>query len=158
MKKIKRILIFTIASLFALTSITFSTTKTNISKPTVTSQIFKQAQNNANWKLAFFTGKHGQIVFMNVTPQTNPNNEIGMETHPFDQVILIVQGNGKAVLNGKEFPANAGDMIFIPEGTAHNIINTKLDKALKVISFYSDTDIPAKSAFKTKADEPHESK
>ncbi len=122
-------------------------------QPKVVHQFFEVASKNNNWKTAFATGKHEQIVFMNISPLTNPHNEIGMETHPFDQVILIVEGKGNALLNGKSSEVNRGDMIFIPKGTPHNVINLGKEKALKLISFYSDTDIPEGSVYRKKADE-----
>lgn len=119
----------------------------------ITAQILKEAEKNDNWKRAFATGKHAQIVFMNISPETNPANEIGMEVHPFDQVIILITGKGKAILNGKESFVKEGDMIFIPEGTSHNVIN--LDKKpLKIISFYSSMDIPENSIFKKSSDAP----
>lgn len=80
----------------------------------VTSQILEKTRKYNNWKFALVIGKDAQVVFMNITPSTNPNNEIGMETHKVDQVIFIAEGNGKAVLNGKESQVKSGDMIFIP--------------------------------------------
>lgn len=124
-----------------------------ISEPSVTKQLSTKAKNNANWKLAFLTGKHAQIVFMNVSPETNPKNEIGMEVHPFDQIILIAEGQGKAMLNGKTTIIETGDMIFIPKGTQHNVINSNHKQGMKIISIYSDTDIPANSVYKKKSDE-----
>lgn len=123
-----------------------------ISKPMVAEKIFDKAKTNENWKLAFATGEHAQVVFMSVSPKTNPKNEIGMEVHPFDQVIMIVEGNGKAELDGKTFNIAAGDMIFIPQGTKHNVINLNPDKALKLISIYSDTDVPPDSILESKED------
>jgi quercetin dioxygenase-like cupin family protein len=122
----------------------------------VTSQIFEQVKQNNNWKLAFLTAKDAQIVFMNVTPNTNPNNEIGMETHKFDQIIFVVEGNGKAILSGKATMVKPGDMIFIPQGVEHNVINLNAKKPLKILSVYSATDIPAKSAYQKKSDVPQE--
>lgn len=122
-------------------------------EPSVTQQIFVKAKNNTNWKLAVLTGKHAQVVFMNVSPETNPKNEIGIETHPFDQIILIADGRGIAVLNGKTILVKTGDMIFIPKGTKHNVINSNPKQGMKIISIYSDTDIPANSVYKKKSDE-----
>lgn len=121
--------------------------------PLVTHQIVEKAKANNNWKTAFVTGKHHQVVFMNISPSTNPKNEIGMETHPFDQIILIVEGKGKADLAGEKSAVNSGDMIFIPQGTQHNVINLNQKDDLKIISFYSDMDIPAESIYKKKEDE-----
>lgn len=125
-----------------------------LSPASVTPDLFEAAEKNENWKTAFQTGTQMQVVFMNVSPATNPKNEIGMEKHPFDQVILIVEGKGEAVLEGKRLPFAEGDMIFIPKGTEHDVVNTSKKGELKVASFYSQTDIPAGSVYKTKADEP----
>lgn len=122
----------------------------NISQPMVFDNVPEQAKANTNWKSAKATGKQAQIVFMSVSTATNPKNEIGMETHEFDQVILIVDGNAKVDLNGKTQNVKAQDMIFIPLGTPHNVINLNANKALKLISVYSQTDIPAGSELKTK--------
>lgn len=115
-----------------------------------------KAKANQNWKVAFATAKNGQVVFMDVSPNTNPKNEVGMETHPFDQIIIVAEGKGKAVFNGKESTFKAGDMIVIPQGTAHNIINLNANQPLKIISIYSDRDIPANSVYEKKSDEPPE--
>ena len=120
-------------------------------KPFVAHQFIEEAKKNSAWKRAFATAKHEQIVFMCVSPLTCENNEIGMEVHPFDQVILIVEGSGKTILNGNETAFKVGDLIFIPEGTEHNVINQ--GKELKLISFYSATDIPDGAVFPTKSDE-----
>ncbi|WP_423063817.1 cupin domain-containing protein [Candidiatus Paracoxiella cheracis] len=118
----------------------------------VTPKLLNVAAQNTNWKVSFVTAEHGQVVFMNVSPITNPKNEIGSETHKFDQMILIVQGRGKAVLDGKTSTVTAGDMIFIPEGTVHNVINLT-QKPLKLISFYSDRDMPANTVYAKKSDD-----
>ena len=125
-------------------------------QPMVFSQVLDKAKMNTKWKTAFATAKHAQIVFMNITPDTNPKNEIGMEKHPFDQVILVVEGDGKTVLDGKTTIVHAGDMIFIPQGTNHNVINTNDNKPLKILSFYSSNDIKANSNYDKNSDEPHE--
>lgn len=120
----------------------------------VVQQFFEEAKSNTYWKSAFVTGKQEQIVFMNISPLTNPKNEIGIETHAFDQVIIIVDGNGKAILNGRTSLIKDGDMIFIPKGTSHNIINLDQEKDLKLISFYSQNDIPKGAKYKKISDEP----
>lgn len=125
-------------------------------QPMVAQNFIEEAKKNNNWKTAFATGKNEQVVFMNVSPSTNPNNEIGIEVHPFDQVILIVEGKGKAVLDGKPSMVKEGDMIFIPQGISHNVINLDKKKGLKLISFYSDTDIPQGAVYQKKSDQPED--
>lgn len=152
-----RFFLITLLVTFLFSNLSYAMKDQNMNTPaTVMPQLMEKAKANSNWKLAFATANHGQIVFMNISPDTNPKNEIGMETHAFDQVIIIAEGNGKAELNGKTSMVNSGDMIFIPQGIAHNVINLNQDKPLKIVSFYSSNDIPANSVYKKKADEPHE--
>lgn len=122
----------------------------------ITPRIFEMAKKNENWKLAFATGKEAQVVFMNITPKTNPNNEIGIETHKFDQVIFVVEGQAKSILNGKNSTVTAGDMIFIPQGIPHNFINLNAKKPFRIISVYSALDIPENAVYKHKSDMPQE--
>jgi|GEM_PF-1493854 len=122
----------------------------------ITPKIFEMAKKNENWKLALVTGKDAQVVFMNITPKTNLNNEIGMETHKFDQVIFVVEGQAKSVINGKNSTIITGDMIFIPQGIPHNFINLNAKKPFKIISIYSATDIPENAVYKHKSDTPRE--
>lgn len=126
------------------------------SKPEVSSQIFDKVKQNNNWKLAFLTAKNAQIVFMNISPMTNSNNEIGMETHKFDQIIFVVDGDGKAILDDKITMVKPGDVIFIPQGVKHNVINLDTNNPLKILSVYSSTDIPANAIYKKKSDEAHD--
>lgn len=128
----------------------------NLSPAGVTPQLIQHAKQNIAWKRAFLTAKNAQIVFMDVSSETNPKNEIGEETHPFDQVILIVTGKGRAIVNGKSQIVKVGDIIFIPEGTPHNVINLNAKKPLKIISFYSSNDMPAQTVYLKKSDEPAE--
>ncbi len=125
-------------------------------QPIIIPKVIEKAQHNQNWKLAAITGKHEQVVFMSVSRLTNPDNEIGEEVHPFDQVILIVEGKGKAVLNGKATSVEEGDMIFIPQGITHNVINSNKNKALRLISFYSENDVPNGAFYQTKSEEKGE--
>ncbi len=136
--------------------LTFAALHSDGIQPMIIHDIVKQAQKNENWKTAVATGKYEQIVFMNVSPTTNPKNEIGLEVHPFDQVIYVIEGEGTMVLDDSSSKVKEGDVIFVPTGTSHNLINLRAHKPLKVISFYSSTDIPAQSAFPKKDSEPSE--
>lgn len=143
-------MIFTFITVFASPLIG---AESNGSSAMVVPQFFEEAKKNTHWKTAFATGKSEQIIFMYVSPATNPANEIGEEVHPFDQVILIVEGEAKAVLNGETSAVKGGDMIFIPQGVKHNVINSNLNIGLKLISFYSATDIPKGAVYKMKSDQ-----
>lgn len=152
LNKFKKVLF--IFLLFGMSGLTFAAdTQSNAE---VSSQVFNKVKQNTNWKLAFLTAKDAQIVFMNISPKTNPKNEIGMETHKFDQIIFVVEGKGKAILDGKITMVKPGDLIFIPQGVKHNVINLSAKKPLKILSIYSSTDIPANAAYQKKSDEPHD--
>lgn len=159
-KGIKRTFISTllVTTLIATSSFANSkeSTAVNTINAVITPKIFEMAKKNENWKLALVTGKGAQVVFMNITPNTNPNNEIGMETHEFDQVIFVVEGQAKSVLNDKNSTVTIGDMIFIPQGMPHNFINLNAEKPFKIISVYSATDIPENAVYKYKSDMPRE--
>ena len=118
----------------------------------ISHHFIQKAKANENWKWSFATGENAQVVCMTISTKTNPKNEIGKETHSFDQVILVIEGSGIAELNGKTSSVDTGDMIFIPQGTVHNVVNSE-EKALKIISFYSSNDMPSNTMYKTKKDE-----
>lgn len=119
---------------------------------TIISNVFKMANENNNWKKSVITGKEAQVVYMSVSSYTNPKNEIGVEKHQFDQVIFVVEGKAKANLNGKISIVKSGDLIFVPKGFQHNFVNLNAATPFKIISVYSNTDMPKNTTFKTKAD------
>ena len=123
-------------------------------QPRIVPNFLEEAKRNTYWKRAFATGEQEQIVFMNISPQTNPNNEIGEETHPFDQVIFIVEGKGKAMIGDQSTSVQEGDLIFVPLGIKHNVVNSNRKKSLKLVSFYSNTDMPKDAVYEIKTDSP----
>jgi quercetin dioxygenase-like cupin family protein len=109
----------------------------------------KIVKKNDFFKKPLATASHAQVVMMTVNKKTNPNNEIPLETHDFDQVILVIQGKAEARINGKKTILKKGDMIIVPQGSAHQIINLNDKQSLKVLTVYSATDMPATQELKT---------
>jgi len=95
--------------------------------------IEKETEGNNNFRKVLYTAKHSQLVVMSL----KPNEDIGEEVHNLDQFIRIEEGEGKAILNGVEYPLEAGSVVVIPEGTTHNIVNTSSDKEMKLYTIYS---------------------
>ncbi|QEY53230.1 cupin domain-containing protein [Legionella longbeachae] len=159
-KGIKRVLIPTLMLSTLIATSSFASSENipvnNKINTVITPKIFEMAKRNKNWKQSLVTGENAQVVFMSITPKTNPNNEIGMETPKFDQVIFVVEGKAKSILDGKNSTVTSGDMIFIPQGIAHNFINLNAKKPFKIISVYSATDIPKNAVYKHKSDMPQE--
>ncbi len=67
-----------------------------------------------------------------------PGEEIGMEVHPDnDQFFRFEEGEGKAIIDGNEYQLSAGDVVIIPSGAQHNIINTSQTGEMKMYTLYS---------------------
>ena len=50
--------------------------------------------------------------------------ELGQEVHRgADETIVVITGTGEAELDGQRTPIRAGTLLFIPDGTPHNILN-----------------------------------
>lgn len=110
----------------------------NIEKKTVT---------NENFREVVFTGSHSQLVVMSL----QPNEEIGLETHPsVDQFFRVEQGEAKIVINGEESALKAGDASVVPAGTEHNVINVSATEKLKLYTIYSPANHPEGTIHKTK--------
>jgi mannose-6-phosphate isomerase-like protein (cupin superfamily) len=81
-----------------------------------------------------YTGKHMQLVLMSL----KVGEDIGAETHEnIDQFFRFEAGAGKCVIDENEYNVNAGDVIIIPAGAKHNIINTDSALELKMYTIYA---------------------
>ena len=89
---------------------------------------------NKNFRRVLHTSTHLQLVVMNL----EPGEEIGLETHQeTDQFFRFEQGQGRCVIDKTEYVLRAGDIIIVPAGAKHNIINTDNTTALKFYTIYS---------------------
>lgn len=112
----------------------------------VIANIAQKALDNTYFRQVLENGQHTQVVTMSIPA----GDEIGMETHSDnDQVLYLLAGEGKVILNGQEFPYKTGDLVLVPAGTAHNFINTGAAD-LKIITTYSPPHHPAGTVHKTK--------
>ena len=51
-----------------------------------------------------------------------------------EHIIIIIEGEGIELVEGKEIPVKAGDILFVPAGEKHTTLN-KSDKDLRYIGF-----------------------
>lgn len=108
--------------------------------------IEKKARQNTYFRQVLETGKNTQIVIMSIPP----NSDIGMETHPDnDQVLYLVEGEGKVILNEQEEPFKKGDVVLVRAGTEHNFITVGTEP-MKIITTYSPPHHPDGTIHKTK--------
>jgi len=96
--------------------------------------IEKETLENTNFRKVLYTGKHSQLVLMNL----KPNEEIGMEIHADnDQFFRFEKGEGKCIIDGNFYELRDGSVIIVPAGAEHNIINTSSSEDLKLYTIYS---------------------
>lgn len=110
--------------------------------------IVQMAKDNDEFRKVVMTGEKTQVVLMAI-PE---GNDIGAETHEgHDQVLIFVQGTGKAQIGETETIVREGDLSFVPSGVYHNFINDG-SGPLKLYTMYSPPEHEAGVRHKTKAE------
>lgn len=120
------------------------------------SNIETETVENANFRKVLHTGKYSQLVVMSL----KPGEDIGEEVHDnVDQFFRFEAGEAKVVADGEEYTVVEDDVVVIPAGTKHNIINTGSED-LKLYTIYSPSNHPEGTVHETKeeamAAEEHE--
>ena len=111
--------------------------------------IEEETIKNNNFRKVLYTGKFSQLVAMSLLP----GEEIGEEVHDHvDQFFRFEVGDGKAILNGEEILLKSDDVVVVPAGTKHNIINTSTTETLKLYTIYSPANHPDGTVHATKAE------
>jgi len=106
------------------------------------------AKQNTYFREVLATGPHTQIVVMSI-PRAG---EIGEETHPHtDQVLVIVQGHGEAVLDHDRSAIHEGSLVHVPAGTLHNVVNTGPED-LRLYTVYAPPEHAPGTIHKTRAE------
>lgn len=96
--------------------------------------IERQTLDNTNFRQVIYTGRHMQLVLMNIAP----GDDIGLETHhDNDQFFRIESGKGQVIIDGNEYDIRDGSAIVVPAGAQHNVINTSHSDALRLYTVYA---------------------
>lgn len=99
--------------------------KTNIEHITI---------ENENFRKVLYTSKHLQLVLMSL----KTGEEIGEEIHiNNDQFFRFESGNGKCIIDGNSYDVTDGDVLIVPAGAKHNIINVDEKVELKMYTIYA---------------------
>ena len=110
--------------------------------------IVDRAKRNPFFREAVSTGPHAQVVVMSIPPA----GEIGAEIHPdVDQVLVCVEGDGVAILEGRRSPTHTGDLVHVPAGTLHNLVNVGTVD-LKLYTVYAPPQHAPGTVHRTKAE------
>lgn len=111
--------------------------------------IEEKTVSNANFREVLFTGRYMQLTVMSL----RPGEEIGEEVHDgIDQFIRVEEGEAGLLLGGKKHRLEDDDVVVIPAGVRHNIINTSDSKDLKLYTLYSPPEHKPGTLHKTKAE------
>jgi mannose-6-phosphate isomerase-like protein (cupin superfamily) len=110
--------------------------------------VMRLAREGDDFRRELATGPHSQVVVMTL----QPGEEIGEEVHEdADQVLLFVEGEGEAVLEGERHPVRAEQLVLVAGGTRHNFVNTG-DGPLRLVSVYTPPEHPEGTVHRTKAE------
>jgi mannose-6-phosphate isomerase-like protein (cupin superfamily) len=110
--------------------------------------ILKKSLENENFRDTVITGKMCQVVLMTL----QPGEEIGSEVHEdHDQILVLTEGNGQAVLEGQAREVGTNDLIFVHAGVEHNFINTG-GRPLKLYTVYAPPEHADGTRHATKAE------
>jgi mannose-6-phosphate isomerase-like protein (cupin superfamily) len=109
--------------------------------------IEKETKENSFFRKVLFTANKSQLVVMAL----KPSEEIGFEIHPEnDQFFRFEEGSGKVIVGTDEFIVGPTDVVIVPSGENHNVINTSTLKYLKLYTIYSPAHHPDGTIHKTK--------
>jgi mannose-6-phosphate isomerase-like protein (cupin superfamily) len=98
------------------------------------SSIEKVTLENSNFRKVLYSGHHLQLVLMSL----KVGEEIGSEIHQDnDQFFRFEGGSGKCIIDGNEYSVKDGDVIVVPAGAKHNIMNVDSTKELKMYTIYA---------------------
>ena len=110
--------------------------------------IEQETVGNDDFRRVLYTGKNLQLVLMTL----QPGEEIGEEVHEEnDQLLVFVDGEGEAVLDGKSSKVTPNDLVMVPAGTRHNFINTG-DGPLRLVTVYAPPEHAPGTVHQTKAE------
>lgn len=99
--------------------------KTNIEKDTL---------DNNNFRKVLYSGNYLQLVLMSL----KAGEEIGEEVHEdTDQFFRFEGGSGKCIIDGNEYEVQDGDVIVVPAGARHNVMNVDSSTELKMYTIYA---------------------
>jgi mannose-6-phosphate isomerase-like protein (cupin superfamily) len=117
-----------------------------MSKKGYYTNIEKDTLENKNFRKVLYTGAYLQLVLMSL----KPGEDIGIEVHGVDQFFRFEKGEGKVLVGKKWYKVKDGDVVVVPAGIVHNVINTSKTEDLKLYTIYAPPHHKDKIIRKTK--------
>lgn len=108
--------------------------------------IKKLAEASSFFRQVLYTGPYCQLVVMSIPP----GEDIGTEVHAnTDQILVIVDGEGEAIVDGRHEPARENNVVFVTAGTRHNVRNIGT-RELKLFTIYAPPEHKEGTVHKTR--------
>ncbi len=96
--------------------------------------IEKLTLENDDFRKVLYTGLHMQLVLMSL----KPGEEIGLEVHEEnDQFFRFEKGEGRVFIDGTSYDVKGDDVVIVPAGSEHNVINMSNKHDLKLYTIYA---------------------
>lgn len=114
---------------------------------TFSADINRLAEANTDFRRVLFTTPLSQLVLMAV----QPGDDVGLETHHLDQVLVFVSGRGESILGNTRGTIGPGTVVVVPSGVEHNFVNQG-SEPLKLFTVYAPPEHADGTVHKTKAE------
>jgi quercetin dioxygenase-like cupin family protein len=100
-------------------------------------EIHAADDDKVRWKGGFFSyGGAGSSGSATIYFVIAPGDRLGRHTDTTEETQFIASGSGELLLDEGSRPMKAGDVVVLPEGAPHDLVNTGSEK-LEVIGFFS---------------------
>ena len=77
----------------------------------------------------------GRITFRRVHFEVDPGEQLAMDTHDADEIVVILSGSGEGTVGDETAPLPTYGMVFIPAHAPHGFRNTS-NEVLRVVGFF----------------------
>ena len=109
--------------------------------------LVQAALSNSYFRKVLYTTERTQVVVMSV----EPGDDIGLETHDLDQVLVFVAGSGEYLVGDHRGLIGPGDVVVVPAHFQHNFVNTG-SEPLKLYTVYAPPEHAPGTIHRTKAE------
>ena len=82
------------------------------------------------------TGASGSIGITTALARFAANGCLPYHTHPYSEVVVVVEGLAEALVEGRRYRLNKFDAIHIPQGIAHSLRNYPADRPAILLSAF----------------------
>lgn len=93
------------------------------------------------------TGSEYSVVGRTIFPPKGASHEMHVHTDA-EETMIIISGTGKAISGEEEMEIGPGDVIFVPKGDRHYVVNTSETETMEMIWVYGGAPSLERSGYK----------